>query len=106
MEEQEWFLSRGRPLPTNMVIHAVTPLGLAPDSRHLLSTTTTSAMAVPEAPLEDQVEAVDQRGATPADLEVDGPTASPEDLEEVEDPGGAEGHPVDHLHLHSDQDGH
>ena len=103
MEEQEWILSRGRPLPTNMVILAFTPLGLAPVSRHLLSTTT-SAMAVPEAPLEDQVEAVGQQGATPADMEVDGHLmVSPEDREEAEDQEEVEDHPAVHLHHPSDQ---
>ena len=61
-------------------------------------------MEVPEAPLGDQEEVVDQQGATPAGMEVDGHLmVSPEDREEAEDQGEVEDHPEVHLHHPSDQ---
>ena len=64
-------------------------------------------MEVPEAPLVDQEEVVDQQGATPAVLEVEVSLMDiPEDQEEAADQVEAEDLPVVHPHLPSDLDDH
>ena len=89
----------------NTEIHADTPRELVQVFKHLtsVSLTTPSAMEVPEAPLVDQEEVVDQQGATPAVLEVEvSHMVFPEDQEEAADPGEVEDPPVDHHHTPSD----
>ena len=93
----------------NTEIHADTPRELVQVFKHLtsVSLTTPSAMEVPEAPLVDQEEVVDQQGATPAVLEVEVSLMDiPEDQEEAADLEEAEDLPVVHPHLPSDLDDH